>query len=259
MRPSDSCRRSGCSGSTARRSTLRCPSASRASCAGSGRRGDRAEGAGDVALHCSPARLRASPAKVILDVHGDWRTSTRLYGSSIRRLLAPARRPLAALALRRADAVRTISAYTTGLVREARSRAGRRVPGLHGPRALPRRRPRPLPDSPVALFVGVLERYKNVDGLADAWRLVAREIPEARLRHRRQGHADRSDRASRRGAARAGEMATASWTQRPWLRRWTRRASLVLPSRSEGLGRVVIEALCRARPWSARAWAGSPI
>jgi hypothetical protein len=54
---------------------------------------------------------------VILDVHGDWRSPTRLYGSPARRLLSPLADRLALSALRRADAVRTISDYTTELVR----------------------------------------------------------------------------------------------------------------------------------------------
>ena len=54
---------------------------------------------------------------MILDVHGDWRSSTRLYGSPARRLLNPLADRVAVSALRHADAVRTISDYTTGLVR----------------------------------------------------------------------------------------------------------------------------------------------
>ncbi len=38
--------------------------------------------------------------------------------------------------------------------------------------------PQPLPQHPQALFVGVLERYKNVDGLAEAWRRAAARVPE---------------------------------------------------------------------------------
>ena len=41
--------------------------------------------------------------------------------------------------------------------------------------------PAPLPERPVALFVGVLERYKAVDVLADAWRLAAPRVPDATL------------------------------------------------------------------------------
>ena len=41
--------------------------------------------------------------------------------------------------------------------------------------------PAPFPERPVALFVGVLERYKAVDVLAEAWRLAAPRVPEAAL------------------------------------------------------------------------------
>src|SRR5207237_1341354 len=44
------------------------------------------------------------------------------------------------------------------------------------------REPVPLPPTPAALFVGVLELYKNVDGLARVWRLVAQRLPAAHLR-----------------------------------------------------------------------------
>ena len=40
---------------------------------------------------------------------------------------------------------------------------------------------RPLPEAPTVVFVGALEPYKNVRGLAAAWRQVAREVPDARL------------------------------------------------------------------------------
>jgi hypothetical protein len=58
------------------------------------------------------------PASIVLEVHGDWRTLTRLYGSPLRRLVRPAADGIAALAVRRADAVRTVSSYTTQIVRE---------------------------------------------------------------------------------------------------------------------------------------------
>src|SRR5204862_1293658 len=40
----------------------------------------------------------------------------------------------------------------------------------------------PLPEQPGALFVGVLELYKNIDGLAEAWRLAAPKLPGVTLR-----------------------------------------------------------------------------
>ena len=58
-----------------------------------------------------------SNTRVIVDVHGDWETATELYGSRLRRLLAPVTTRVSRRALRRADAVRTISAFTSDLVR----------------------------------------------------------------------------------------------------------------------------------------------
>ena len=40
----------------------------------------------------------------------------------------------------------------------------------------------PLPETPVALYVGVLERYKNIHTVTEAWRLAAPRVPGARLR-----------------------------------------------------------------------------
>ena len=46
---------------------------------------------------------------VIVEVHGDWRTYTRLYGSPFRKLFARAADALAVRVLRRADATRALS------------------------------------------------------------------------------------------------------------------------------------------------------
>ena len=63
--------------------------------------------------------LVRSRAALIVELHGDWRTFPRLYGSPLRRALSPVTDRVAPWALRRADAVRTLSPYTTGLAREA--------------------------------------------------------------------------------------------------------------------------------------------
>jgi glycosyltransferase involved in cell wall biosynthesis len=178
---------------------------------------------------------------VILEIHGDWRTATRLYGSGARRVLAPIVDRVALSALRRADAVRTISSYTTGLVRAAGVEPAAEFPAFMD--LEPFLRPvLPLPAEPKALFVGVLERYKDVDGLAAAWRLAAPRLPGVSLRIVGRG--------SRSRAVQGLEQSE-----------WTRQVPndeipsmldaatvLVLPSRSEGLGRIVVEALCRGRP-----------
>jgi glycosyltransferase involved in cell wall biosynthesis len=190
--------------------------------------------------------LTRSRARLVLDVHADWRTSTRLYGSPLRRALAPVGDRVAESALRGADGVRTISGYTTGLVRELGVEPAGVFPAFMDlePFAGP---VRPLPDRAQALFVGVLERYKNVDGLADAWRLASQRVPGAHLHLVGRGTLT--------------EVAELLVADRPGRTRWTHVLpadgvadaldgswALVLPSRSEGLGRVVIEAFCRGRP-----------
>jgi glycosyltransferase involved in cell wall biosynthesis len=204
------------------------------------------QGAHEAAAALLARRLAGSGAKVLLDVHGDWRTATRLYGSPARRLLNPVADRLASLAVRRADAVRTVSDYTTGLVRDAGIEPAAVFPAFMdlepflGP-------PEPLPERPSALFVGVLELYKNVDGLAAAWRLAAPRVPEARLRIVGTGSrpdvverllADVPEQTSWAPSVPAAEVARAL----------DESTLLVLPSRSEGMGRVIVEALCRGRP-----------
>jgi glycosyltransferase involved in cell wall biosynthesis len=142
--------------------------------------------------------------------------------------------------------VRTISDYTSGVVRQAGSEPTATFaafmdldPFLAGPPAL-------LPERPTALFVGVLERYKAVDVLADAWRLAAPRIPDATLH------------LVGRGTLRAVPERLVA--ELPLQTRWTESLPtpevaraldettvLVLPSRSEGLGRIVVEAFCRGR------------
>jgi glycosyltransferase involved in cell wall biosynthesis len=199
----------------------------------------------DAVLVQSPYEARAAQlagAKpVILEVHGDWRTATRLYGSAARHALAPVVDRLALAAVRRADAVRTISSYTTELVREAGAEATATFPAFMnlepflGP-------PVPLPEHPTPLFVGVLERYKDVDGLAAAWRLAAPRLPGVTLRILGKGSRSRV----------VEGLVQSEWTPQvpndeiPAM--LDAATVLVLPSRSEGLGRIVVEALCRGRP-----------
>jgi glycosyltransferase involved in cell wall biosynthesis len=95
--------------------------------------------------------------------------------------------------------------------------------------------------------VGVLEPYKAIDVLAAAWRRVLKEVPDAQLHV--VGDGTRTD------------IVEALVRDHPDGVRWTRRLDtagvaaaldeaclLVLPSRSEGMGRVIVEALCRGRP-----------
>jgi glycosyltransferase involved in cell wall biosynthesis len=205
-----------------------------------------AQGAQEAALCVLGRTLARVPTRVIADIHGDPAAPARLYGSSRRKVLAPLADALARRGLRKSDGVRTISAYTSGLVRAAGVEPTAEFAAFMDLEPFVEREPVPPSKEPVALFVGVLERYKAVDVLADAWRLAARRVPDARL--------DLVGRGTLRDVAEhlvAELPAQTRWTESlstPEVARALDDASvLVLPSRSEGLGRVVVEAFCRGR------------
>jgi glycogen synthase len=184
---------------------------------------------------------------VIVEVHGDWRTFARLYGSLARRLVARPAEWLAGRTLRRADATRALSGFTSRLVEDERGvPATRSFPTYSDLSAFTARPPAPLPDRPVALFVGAMERYKNVDGLAEAWRRVAARVPDARLVVVGRGSRPQPvQRLARELPDRVEHLAELS--PEDVARRLDEATVLVLPSWPEGLGRVVIEAFARGR------------
>jgi glycosyltransferase involved in cell wall biosynthesis len=191
-------------------------------------------------------KLAGSDARLVVDVHGDWRTLSRLYGSRLRALLRPLTDRIAVVALRRADAVRTVSTFTTSLARDVGVEPAAVFAAFMDlePFLVPAA---PLPEPPSAIFIGVLERYKDVDGLAAAWRLAAPRLPQTVLRV--VGDGSRSHVIER--------LVRDLPRQTVWAPRLTTRevvqalddsTVLVLPSRSEGMGRVIVEALSRGRP-----------
>ena len=201
------------------------------------------QGAHEAASTLLGRRLAGSDANVILDVHGDWRTATRLYGSSTRRLLNPIADRIAAWAVRRVDAVRTVSDFTTSLVRELGVEPAATVPAFMDLAPF-LTQPAPLPERPRALFVGALELYKGLDLLLAAWPRVLADVPEAELRL--VGKGSRTDLVERLLA-----LANVSWepelAPEEVAAELDAATCLVLPSRREGMGRVVVEAFCRGR------------
>jgi glycosyltransferase involved in cell wall biosynthesis len=204
-----------------------------------------AQGGQETALTLLGRLISRTPTKVVADVHGDPASATRLYGSPLRKALSPVGDALARAGLRRADGIRTISDYTTGVVRAAGAEPTATFAAFMDLEPF-LATPAPLPERPLALFVGVLERYKAVDVLAEAWRLAAPRIPDATLH------------LVGRGTLR--DVAEGLVRELPARTRWTESLPaegvaraldestvLVLPSRSEGLGRVVVEAFCRGR------------
>jgi glycosyltransferase involved in cell wall biosynthesis len=191
-------------------------------------------------------RLAGSRTKVILDVQGDWRQATRLYGSRFRWLLNPLNDALAPIAVRRADAVRTVSTHTTGLVAGLGVMPAATFPSYVDADVFLAAAPAALPAAPRALFVGVLERIKGFDTLVEAWRRAAPLVPGAVLHI--VGDGGMRDRAERLvhelpdqtvWSGRLASEEVSGAMDSSWL--------LALPSRSEGLPRVAIEAACRAR------------
>ena len=185
--------------------------------------------------------------RVVVELHGDPRTATRLYGASTRRILSPLADAAAASAVRRADRVRAVGPFTRQVARELGVEPDATFPAYTDLETFTSSASARLPENPSFLFVGVLERYKNVDGLIEAWRCVARREPRSVLRLVGDG--------SHRESVRV--LCDELPAQTHWHRRLPpagvataidRASVLVLPSRSEGLPRIALEALARGRP-----------
>ncbi|HVM18220.1 MAG TPA: glycosyltransferase family 4 protein [Gaiellaceae bacterium] len=202
-------------------------------------------------------RLAGSDVRILLEIHGDWRTAMRLYGSPARKVLGPLADVVAAWSVRRADGVRPVSTYLADLVRGLGVEPVAVFPAFIDVEPFVDRPPTPLPDEPRAIFIGVLELYKNIDGLAAAWRRAAPRVPQATLRL--VGTGSRTDIVE--------ELLRDLPEQTQWTpvlatpevaRALDEACVLVLPSRSEGLGRVIVESLCRGRPVLAGRTGGTP-
>jgi glycosyltransferase involved in cell wall biosynthesis len=205
------------------------------------------QGAQETALALLGRRLARSSSRIVLDLHGDPAAPTRLYGSPTRRLLAPAADWLARRAIRGADAVRTLSPFTTGVVRRLGVEPAAEYPAFMDLDTFLERKPAPFPEHPSLLFVGVLERYKAIEVLAGAWRLAAERVPEATLHV--VGRGTMSDVPESLVADFPGRVRwTPQLTSAEVARALDGATALLLPSRSEGLPRIVVECFCRGRP-----------
>jgi glycosyltransferase involved in cell wall biosynthesis len=195
---------------------------------------------------------------VVVEVHGDWRASSRLYGGPVRRAAAPLADLAAAWALRRADRVRVVSTWLLEPVRRAGFTGRPDVyPTFTDFAAFLDRSPVAPPARPAAAYVGVLEGPKGVDVLLEAWRDVAAAVPGAHLDIAGEGALGETLR--RRARSLDGTVAFLGALPTNGVADLMDRSSLVVvPSRSEGLPRVVVEALARARPVVASSVGGIP-
>jgi glycosyltransferase involved in cell wall biosynthesis len=142
--------------------------------------------------------------------------------------------------------VRTVSKQTTDLVRALGVEPVATFPSYVDAAAFLDRPLLPLPDRPRVSFVGVLERVKAFDTLAAAWRIAAPRVPGATLSLVGDGSlrwvaaslvADLPGRVE--WVERLPAESVAAVMDESWV--------VALPSRSEGLPRVAIEAACRGR------------
>jgi glycosyltransferase involved in cell wall biosynthesis len=191
--------------------------------------------------------IARSQAKLIVEVHGDPRTLTRSYGSPARRLVSLLADAVARSGIRHADATRALSAFTSSIVESSRGRPATAsfptysdLSAFHEPPLVP------LPVAQRVVFVGALERYKNVDGLAAAWRRVAAGLPDATLVI--VGHGSRHEVIDRLVADLPRQVEHhPKLTPDEVVAQIDGARALVLPSYPEGLGRVVLEAFARGR------------
>ncbi|MFL5766697.1 MAG: glycosyltransferase family 4 protein, partial [Actinomycetota bacterium] len=173
--------------------------------------------------------------------------ATRLYGSSARRMLSTPADAVAAWAVRRADVVRVVGEYTERLVRSAGFRGPiERFVAFTDIKEFLTTPTVPAPERPRVLFAGVLEPYKGVDALLDAWRRVVAERPGAELVIAGDGTHSPELRAAATDLS--ASVRFLGHVGRDTLRALIDGSSfVVLPSRSEGLGRIVLEAYARNR------------
>ena len=150
--------------------------------------------------------LARAKTPVIVEVHGDWRTFARLYGSPSRRLLARAAEWLAPVVLRRADATRALSRFTSSLIEEVRGRpADARLPDVQRPLRVHRAsRCGSCPSARRHCSSACSRRTRTWTGSRPRGGGSPQQMPAARLVIVGRGTQQARDRPARPRAARAG-------------------------------------------------------
>jgi glycosyltransferase involved in cell wall biosynthesis len=216
------------------------------------------EAVGTVALsRVIPSSLRP---RTVVEVHGDWRTAARLYGRPARLSLASVADSAAGWALRRADRVRVVSTFLEDLVRRADYRGSMdRFPTYSNFGLFYDGEIAPVRTEPRVVFVGTLDRTKGVDILLQAWRIISEKVPQAHLALVGEGRSRPLLVAQARNLGLGDSIRFLGHQTSSQVKTVLDRSSLlVLPSRSEGMGRVILEAFARARPVVASRVGGIP-
>lgn len=204
-----------------------------------------------AALVKSVGRLCGRHVALVVESHGDFEISPFLQ----RRFALPSLYRflilhLSRFALQRADALRVISSSTREQVeRWAPGRPTVQFPTWTDiePFLTAGGRNRPAESSPTFVYAGVLIERKGVDVLIEAFAIVARRWPSARLEIIGKAEDPRYHRAlvDQTRVSRIEEQVcfVPHLAQADIAEHMARGVALVLPSVSEGLGRVVFEAM----------------
>ena len=198
------------------------------------------------------SRLLGRRVALVTEVHGDWEESPLLYRAvRFPCLYQKLLKRLSCWVLRHSDVVRAISSFTAEKVSRIVSEKPIIVFPTYTDIELFLTEPGDSinPEGAMVLFVGALVYLKGVHWLLEAMAEVRRQQPQARLVIIGQGdYQDQLEhQAESLGLTEAVEF-VAPMPQAA-LRNYMRRCRLlVLPSLSEGLGRVLIEAMACGRP-----------
>jgi glycosyltransferase involved in cell wall biosynthesis len=210
-------------------------------------------------------RSRTKP-RLIVEVHSDWGTGAMLYHhySPLAWLEKPMRKLLGSISLSQADAYRVISVYCRSLVPDN----GKPVfvfptftdlESFSEPPAEAVHEAAEKINGPYFIFVGMLIYLKGIHYLIRAFRDVALKHPKARLVIAGQGREEEKLRGLARELNLQQQVIFAGHLEQSVLAAYIKASrALILPSLTEGLGRVAIEAQFLGKPVIASRIGGIP-